>query len=239
VRQMTMLCVVPSLGLAVLLGQPTAASHPRGKPSGDDALSASAVAAFLSRVEEPLTSYRARRRLEATNTRFKKTGWVEALTTLENGRFEYRILGEGGSSAVRGRVLHKALDAEARAIAKGDTARAALTHANYEFLDATPLPEGLVRLGVKPRRKDILLVNGALLVTADGADLVEVQGVLAKSPSFWTTRVEVRRVYGRIASVRVPLLVESVANVRIAGRSAFRMTYEYEQVNGRAVERTN
>jgi hypothetical protein len=33
----------------------------------------------------------------------------------------------------------------------------------------------------------------------------------------------------------VPLEVESVAQVLIAGRSTFRMTYEYETVNGRHV----
>jgi hypothetical protein len=33
----------------------------------------------------------------------------------------------------------------------------------------------------------------------------------------------------------MPVAVESVANVLIAGRSTFRMTYEYESVNGQHV----
>ena len=33
----------------------------------------------------------------------------------------------------------------------------------------------------------------------------------------------------------MPTALESVANVRIAGVSTFRMTYEYESINGRKV----
>ena len=36
----------------------------------------------------------------------------------------------------------------------------------------------------------------------------------------------------RIAGIRVPVAIESVAQVLIAGRSTFQMTYEYETING-------
>jgi hypothetical protein len=44
----------------------------------------------------------------------------------------------------------------------------------------------------------------------------------------------VRR-YERLGGVRVPVSIESVAHVLIAGRSTFKMTYEYETVNGQRV----
>jgi hypothetical protein len=44
--------------------------------------------------------------------------------------------------------------------------------------------------------------------------------------------VQITRWYDRFAGVRMPTALESVANVRIAGTSTFRMTYEYESVNG-------
>ena len=72
-------------------------------------------------------------------------------------------------------------------------------------------------------------------VTDTEADLVRVEGRLAKSPSFWARRVDIVRRYGRVAGVRVPLSVESTAHVRIAGPSAMTMTYQYEMVNGRPV----
>ena len=55
------------------------------------------------------------------------------------------------------------------------------------------------------------------------------------APSFWTRRVEIVRRYERIAGVRVPVSIESVASVLIAGRSTFKMTYQYETINGQHV----
>ena len=43
------------------------------------------------------------------------------------------------------------------------------------------------------------------------------------------------RHYQRINGVRVPVAIESVASVLIAGRSTFKMTYEYETINGHQV----
>jgi hypothetical protein len=62
-----------------------------------------------------------------------------------------------------------------------------------------------------------------------------MEGRLSKPPSFWTRRVEIVRWYRRIAGVRMPVALESAANVRIAGESTFRMTYEYESINGQRV----
>jgi hypothetical protein len=62
-----------------------------------------------------------------------------------------------------------------------------------------------------------------------------IRGSLAKNPSFWTRRVEIIRRYQRIAGVRLPVALESVANVRFAGTSTLTMTYEYESVNGQSV----
>ena len=65
---------------------------------------------------------------------------------------------------------------------------------------------------------------------------VRIEGRLAASPSFWTRRVDIVRRYGRVGGVRVPLGVESVAQVRIAGLSELTMTYQYEMVNGQPVD---
>ncbi|MPY87311.1 MAG: hypothetical protein GEU99_05270 [Luteitalea sp.] len=193
------------------------------------------VSRFLTRADEPVHAYRARRRLEAHNPRFRKEAWLEAWTWLdpENG-FRFAIIAEGGSKYIRNRVLRRALETEQRTIAAGDAARASLSETNYTFEGAETIENGLLMLRIKPKRKDMLLVDGSLLVT-DDADLLEIAGRLAKGPSFWTPRVEIRRRYERRSAVRVPVFVESTAHVRIAGRSEFRMTYEYESVNGRPV----
>jgi hypothetical protein len=62
-----------------------------------------------------------------------------------------------------------------------------------------------------------------------------LEGRLVKSPSFWVRRVEIVRRYERVAGVRMPVALESAANLLIGGRSTFRMTYEYESVNQRPI----
>jgi hypothetical protein len=64
---------------------------------------------------------------------------------------------------------------------------------------------------------------------------VRIEGRLSKTPSFWTRRVEIVRWYQRIAGFRMPIALESVANVRIAGVSTFRMSYDYESINGQHI----
>jgi hypothetical protein len=190
---------------------------------------------FLARVDEPLVQYRAVRRLAARNERFHKEASLDVATTLDPSvGFQYEVLAQSGSGYVRTRVLEPILQGEARAVRENAPASAALTIANYEFVaaaDGAPL----ARLLIRPRRKDVLLVDGAILVTPDDADLVRIEGRLARNPSFWTSRVDVSREYVRIAGVRVPVRVESRAWVKIAGVSTFVMTYEYEEINGRAL----
>jgi hypothetical protein len=148
-------------------------------------------------------------------------------------RFE--IVAEGGSGYVRRRVLRAALEGEQRIWAAREPQRATLTAENYTFLDRGVGPEGLAAVAITPRRKDMLLVEGAIFVEPDEGDLRRIEGTLSKAPSFWTRRVEIVRRYERIGGVRVPVSIESVASILIAGRSMFRMTYEYETINGQHV----
>jgi hypothetical protein len=133
---------------------------------------------------------------------------------------------------VRVHVLKPWLDNEKQMWAAGDPERASLTFENYAFDDRGLTPDGLACLGVIARRKDILLVDGSIYVNAVDGDLVRIEGRLSKAPSIWTRRVEVVRYYKRINGVHVPVAIESIANVLIAGRSTFKMTYEYETING-------
>ena len=136
---------------------------------------------------------------------------------------------------MRGRVLKPWLENEKKMWANGDPERAALTHDNYTFADRGLSPDGLAWLDVKPKRKDLLLVEGSIFVKPEDGDLVRIQGRLSKTPSFWTRRVEVVRHYERINGVRVPMFIESIAQVLIAGRSTFKMTYQYESINNERV----
>ena len=191
---------------------------------------------FYARHDPPPAQYRALRHLDARNEHFGASAWMDAWTDVDQaGGFRFDVVGEGGSGYVRSHVLRAALAGEQKMWTSGDSAKAALTRDNYIFEDLGLASDGLATLGVNPRRKDVLLVNGSVFVDPADADLLRIEGRLSKTPSFWTRRVEVIRRYQRINGTRVPIAIESIAQVLIAGRSTFQMTYEYETINGQRV----
>jgi hypothetical protein len=194
------------------------------------------VQRFLAKAEEPPVEYRALRRLEASNVKFHQSAWMIAWTEFDrvNG-MRYQIVDEGGSGYIRSKVLRAALEGEQKIWADHEPQKASFTHDNYLFDAGEASPDGLAAVGVKPKRKDILLVEGAVFVQPGDGELSRIEGKLSKTPSFWTRRVDVVRRYERKAGVRVPMSIESVANVLVAGRSTFKMTYEYQTINGQTV----
>jgi len=210
-----------------------------GSPSARESQAPpSIVDHFLARKDPPPFQYRALRHLDARNEHFGVAGWMDAWTDVDKASgFRYEIVAEGGSGYIRSHVLRAALDGERKMWMSGESGKAALTRDNYEFTPVAPSgePAPLAAVAVTPRRKDVLLVNGSIFVKPEDADLVRVEGKLSKTPSFWTRRVEVVRKYERINGIRVPVAIESVAQVLIAGRSTFKMTYEYEAINGEHV----
>jgi hypothetical protein len=191
---------------------------------------------FLAPDHEPLVSYRAFRRLTASTRGGKMSASLEAWTTLDPVRgFTYEITAREGSGLIQGKVLVAALDAERDAVKATDRDESALTPANYEFLDINPEDERLIKMDVRPRRKSVMLVSGALFIEADSSDLVRIEGELSKRPSFWTRRVRVVREYERLEGVHVPVSMSSTADVLIVGASTFSMTYQYTEINGKPI----
>jgi len=225
----TVLAVV-SLGALAWLGLSRAAD---GAPTTTD----ETVARFLEAGRPPLTAYRARRHLEASTRDGAFSAQLDAWTDLTSeGTFTFEIIQESGSDLVRRRVLRAALLEEQRSRTATQLAESALTLANYDFsLDDTKLEGQLVRIALAPRRKSRMLIQGAAFVTSDTADLVRVEGILSKRPSFWTRKVHITRRYARIDGVRVPVEMQSHADVLLVGDSSFSMTYEYTTINGRTV----
>lgn len=203
--------------------------HPAAAP-------ATALERFLARADEPPVTYRALRHLEAQNPNFHLTAWMDVWTEFDHEKgLRYDVIAEGGSSLIRSRVLKAALDGERKMWSKGEPQKASFSRDNYEFQNGAATDDGLASVGVKPRRKDVLLVEGSIFVRREDGDLVRIEGKLSRTPSFWTRRVDIVRRYQRIAGERMPVSIESVAHVLIAGRSTFKMMYEYETVKGQHV----
>jgi hypothetical protein len=220
-------------GLLSLVGCITLAVESAERPETMAAGVQPALERFLARPDEPVTQYRARRTLEGHNPRFKMDGAIEAITELSaNGRFSYTIVSETGSDYIRDKVLRPLLETEAKVLASGNPSRSALTIDNYDIGGGELAEPGIVKLFAKPRRKEVSLIDGSVFITSADSDLVRVEGKLAKNPSFWTTRVNLVRRYDRIGGVRVPVRLDSTAQIRFAGESSLSMTYDYEMING-------
>jgi len=192
---------------------------------------------FFAPDPEPLVSYHALRTLTASTRGGKMQGTIVARTTLDvvNG-FRYEIVSENGAAVIRTHVLRAALEAERKAVGSSDASSAALTAANYEFGMVAATSGDLARVDVKPRRKNVMLIDGALFLDSGSADLVRVEGELSARPSFWTRRVRIVREYARIQGIHVPVSMESTADVLVVGQSTFVMSYQYSDINGRPVQ---
>jgi hypothetical protein len=192
---------------------------------------------FLESGRPALTAYRARRHLQAVSRGGRMTGQLDAWTTLQpDGKFQFAVVQESGSTLIRQRVLRAALLEEQENHDKARLAESDFTRENYEFLIDDRAGAGeLIPIGLAPRRKSQLLIAGTAFVKRDDADLVTIEGVLSKRPSFWTRKVQITRHYARIDGVRVPIEVKLTADVLLVGDSSFSMTYQYSDINGRQV----
>jgi hypothetical protein len=185
---------------------------------------------------KPLVQYRALRRLTASTRGGRLSATIEAWTMLDPVHgFTFEVVSQEGSPLIRRRVLVAALEAEARSQTASDRDEAALTTANYEFLDMNATPQHLVRVEVWPKRKHVMRVYGSVFLEEESADLVRIEGELSKRPSIWTRKVEILREYSRIDGVHVPVAMSSKADVLVVGASTFSMTYTYVEINGQQV----
>jgi hypothetical protein len=196
---------------------------------------ASVLRRFLARGAEPNVEYRALRHLEAHNAKFGADAWMDVWTEFDKANgLRYEIVAEGGNRFIRKKVLRAALDGEQKLWAAHEPDRASIDEANYVFEEGAAA-DGLATIRITPRRKDVLLIDGAIFVQLADGDLKRIAGRLSRTPSFWTRKVEITRSYERIGGVRVPVSIESVASVLVAGKSSFKMTYRYQIINGQRV----
>jgi hypothetical protein len=202
-------------------------------PVPGNAAVSDALQAFLARPAVP-HQYRASRRLEASGV--GQRGWLDVETGFSHtSGFYYEVTSEGGSGFIRSRVLHSLLDEERRLIAQNAQPQIALSPANYTFAPETLDRDGLAVVSITPLRKERALIDGRIFLTAADGELVRVEGRLARTPSFWVSRVDVVRTYQRINGVLMPVSLETTAQLRLFGSSSLRMTYHYSQLDDRAV----
>ncbi len=180
-----------------------------------------------------VAGYEATRLLVARSAKLNRMGWLEAVTIFRPGHgFSYTIVGEGGDAGIRNRVLRKVLENEVELTAPGRSSRVAISEANYAIARDAARPV----LYLSPRRQEPTLIDGVAHLDARGR-LRTLEGRLAKSPSFWVRSITVRRTYQTVGGHALPVLVESLADVKLAGPCQFSMWIDYTSVDGRRLNR--
>jgi len=131
----------------------------------------------------------------------------------------YRIQKWSGSN--RGRqVVRRVLDHEVEATSNGNQGQTVISRENYDFnyigeavLDGRPC----YLLGLKPKRKVKDLISGEVWVDKHSFLVRQIDGEIAKTPSWWLRKVRVKLTFADLDGTWLQTGMEAVADVRILG----------------------
>jgi hypothetical protein len=159
-------------------------------------------------------------RLFGTDTTKANSEVIARLVVRRPVGSDYNIEQASGSS--RGQqIIRAVLDHEIEAMSGPNQARIALTRDNYDFtyvgetiLDGQPC----YRLGLRPKRKDKELVSGEAWIDERSLFVRQIQGEVARTPSWWLRSVHVKLVFAQVEGAWLQTSMEAVADVRIVGQ---------------------
>ncbi|HET7442913.1 MAG TPA: hypothetical protein VFJ47_16545, partial [Terriglobales bacterium] len=130
----------------------------------------------------------------------------------------YKITQARGNS--RGeKMVRELLDRETESAKKGHGSE--ITRTNYDFVflrreNFGVVPEYVLR--IVPKRKDKYLLNGQIWVDARTFRIRRIQGVPAKSPSFWIKDIHITLQFAQLSGMWIPTSFDAIATVRLLGR---------------------
>jgi hypothetical protein len=129
----------------------------------------------------------------------------------------YKIIQAKGDS--RGeRMVRELLDRETDSAKRVHSDE--ISRKNYDFVFLRPENFGIVPeyvLGIVPKRKDKYLLRGQIWVDASTFRIRRIQGVPAKSPSFWITTLHLTMQFAQLNGMWVPVSFDAIATIRFLG----------------------
>ena len=129
----------------------------------------------------------------------------------------YKIIQARGQS--RGeKMVRELLDRETDSPKKGPSSQINRTNYDFVFLrreNFGDIPEYV--LGTLPKRKDRSLLRGQIWVDAKTFRIRRIEGVPAKSPSFWLKNIHITLQFAQLGGMWVPVTFDAVATVRLLG----------------------
>jgi len=130
----------------------------------------------------------------------------------------YKITQAQGNS--RGeKMVRELLDRETESAKKRHGSE--VSRANYDFVflrqeNFGVIPEYVLR--IVPKRKDKYLLRGEIWVDASTFHIRRIEGVPAKSPSFWIKNIHITLQFAELGGMWVPVSFDAIATVRLLGQ---------------------
>jgi hypothetical protein len=130
----------------------------------------------------------------------------------------YRITQARGNSSGE-KMVRELLDRETESAKKGHGSE--ITRKNYDFVflrqeNFGVIPEYVLR--IVPKRKDKYLLGGRIWVDASTFHIRRIEGVPARSPSFWIKDIHITLQYAELNGMWIPVSFDAVATVRLLGQ---------------------
>jgi hypothetical protein len=142
-----------------------------------------------------------------------------------------------GDNFVKSNVIARLLQAEVDHAYKGESARTAISRANYKFsykgmeqIDNRPVHV----FHVKPRAKRPGLFKGRIYLDASTGSLRRAEGALVKTQSFFIKKIEFSQDYADLDGYTLPVHVRSVAKTRLVGRAVVQIDTSDYEISGSA-----
>lgn len=187
------------------------------------------MVAMNGRRKEALRSYSSVRSYSAEYNGLKhlRAEMVVSVNYQWPNKKELLVVSESGSGTLRHRVLRPLLAAELKAMEAEQQRQTAISPENYSFelVDVLAGNSGsFYVLEVRPRHENKYLFRGRIWIEREGFAITRIVGEPAVNPSWWTKKIDFERSYQEIDGFWLPAAIESVTQVRIAGRA--RVTIE-------------
>jgi hypothetical protein len=130
----------------------------------------------------------------------------------------YKITQARGNS--RGeKMVRELLDRETESAKKKRGSEISRTNYDFVFLrqeNFGVVPEYVLR--IVPKRKDKYLLRGQIWVDASTLHIRRIEGVPAKSPSFWIKNIHITLQFGELGGMWVPVSFDAIATIRLLGQ---------------------
>jgi hypothetical protein len=129
----------------------------------------------------------------------------------------FKIIQARGNSLGE-KIVREILDRETESTKKEQSSE--ISRANYDFIFLRRQNFGVVPeyvLAIFPKRKDKYLLRGQIWVDASTFRIRRIEGVPAKSPSFWIKNIHITLQFAQLGGMWVPVTFDSIATVRFLG----------------------